>query len=160
MSTPNSPIPTPAGKRPNFLVQRGSLVVYLLVVVAVLVVVNVLANRHDKSWDLTKNHTHSLSAESVKIVTQLKKPLQLIYFDHSTNFGSAREFFGRYQRESNQVQVQYIDPDRHPDQARQYKIQNYGSIVVKSGAHQEIVTNLAEQDVTNAIVRVLKGAKK
>lgn len=153
--TPKNP-----GAKPNTLVQRGSLVVYLLVVVAVLVAVNVLASRHDKSWDLTKNHTHSLSPESVKIVSQLQAPLHLIYFDRSTNFGSAREFFDRYQRESNRVDVQYVDPDRHPDQARLYKIQNYGTTVVASGTHQELVTSMAEQDVTNAIVRVLKGAKK
>ncbi|MGH9480988.1 MAG: GldG family protein [Terriglobales bacterium] len=152
--------PALPGGRGNLWMQRGSLVVYLLVVVAVLAAVNVLASRHDKSWDLTKGHLHSLSPESVRIVAQLKAPLQLIYFDRSGNFASARDFFGRYQRESGEVQVQYVDPDRHPDQARIYKIQNYGTIVVKSGGHQELVTNMAEQDVTNAIVRVLKGAKK
>lgn len=146
--------------KPNAWLQKGSLVVYLVVVLAVLVGINVLASRHDRSWDLTKGHLHSLSPESVKIVDQLHRPLQLIYFDRSSMFAAARDFFGQYQRESNQVKVEYVDPDRHPDQARQYKVQNYGSIVVKSGAQQEIVTNMAEQDVTNAIVRVLKGAKK
>src|SRR6185312_10813444 len=71
-----------------------------------------------------------------------------------------REFFGKYERVSPEVQVNYVDPDRHPDQARLYKIQTYGSIVVKSGDHQEIVSDMTEQDVTNAIVRVLKGDKK
>ncbi|HXE30899.1 MAG TPA: GldG family protein [Terriglobales bacterium] len=146
--------------RPNWLVQRGSLVAYLLVALAVLVAVNVLASQHDRSWDTTKAHTHSLDPESVKIVQGLRQPLHFIYFDRSDNFPAAREFFGRYQRESNKVAVDYVDPDRHPDQAKQYKIQNYGSIVVASGGHQEIVTNMAEQDVTNAMVRVLKGARK
>ncbi len=152
--------PDTPGVKPNTLVQRGSLVVYLLVVVAVLVAVNVVASRHDKSWDLTKNHLNSLSPESVTVVRQLHRPLHLIYFDRSANFASAQMFFGRYQRQSNQVEVQYIDPDRHPDQAKLYKITSYGSTVVKSGDHQEIVADLAEQDMTNAIVRVLKGSKK
>lgn len=157
---PEGDEPKRAAGAPNLWMQRSSLVVYLLVVVAVLVVINVLASRHDKSWDVSKGHLHSLSPESVKIVAQLKAPLQLIYFDRSGNFASARDFLGRYQRQSSEVQVQYVDPDRHPDQARLYKIQNYGTIVVKNGDHQELVTNMAEQDVTNAIVRVLKGAKK
>lgn len=146
--------------KPNRWLQRSSLVVYLIVVLAVLVVVNVLANRHDKSWDWTKNHRYTLSAESVKILSELRQPLHLILFDRSSNFGAARQFFDRYQRQSRQVDVQYIDPDRHPAEARQYKIQSYGSIVVKSGDQQQIVTDMTEQDVTNAIVRVLKGAKK
>jgi ABC-type uncharacterized transport system involved in gliding motility auxiliary subunit len=160
MAEHETPQPHSQAAKPNFLLQRGSLVVYLLVVVAVLVVVNVLASRHDKSWDLTKSHINSLSPESVKVIQQLHKPLNLIYFDHSTNFASAQPFFARYQRESNDVNVEYVDPDRHPDQARQYKITTYGSIVVQSGSHQQIVSNMTEQDVTNAIVRVLKGARK
>ncbi len=156
---PSNPQTRP-GAKPNFLLQRGSLVVYLLVVVAVLVAVNVLASRHDKSWDLTKSHVNSLSPESVKIVSQLKQPLTFIYFDHAANFATAQPFFARYQRESNEVNVEYVDPDRHPDQARKYKITTYGSIVIKSGANQQIVSNMTEQDVTNAIVRVLKGARK
>lgn len=150
----------PKTHKPNRWLQRSSLVVYLLVVLAVLVVVNVLANRHDKSWDWTKNQRNTLSAESVKILSELHKPLHLMLFDRSSNFGAARQFFDRYQRQSRLVDVQYIDPDRHPAEARQYKIQSYGSIVVQSGAQQQIVTNMTEQDVTNAIVRVLKGAKK
>ncbi|MGH9393087.1 MAG: DUF7088 domain-containing protein, partial [Terriglobales bacterium] len=120
MNAEEKPIPV----RPNYLLQRGSLVVYLLVAVAVLVAVNLLASRHDKSWDLSKGHQHSLSAESVKIVSQLQQPLQLLYFDRTSNFAPARDFFGRYQRDSRQVQVQYVDPDRQPDQARLYKIQS------------------------------------
>ncbi|MGH9478151.1 MAG: GldG family protein, partial [Terriglobales bacterium] len=107
-----------------------------------------------------KNHQYSLSAESVKILSELHQPLHLILFDRSSNFGAAREFFDRYQRQSRLVEVQYIDPDRHPVQAKRYKIQSYGSIVVSSQGRQQIVTTMTEQDVTNAIVRVLKGAKK
>ena len=144
----------------NWLLRRGSLVAYLLVALAALVAINVLASRHDRSWDLTKGQVHSLSAGSVQILRGLRQPLSLIYFDRSDNFATARQFLGEYQRASNRVNVEYVDPDRHPDQARQYKIQNYGTLVIQSGARQQTVTNLAEQDVTNAIVRVLKGSKK
>jgi ABC-type uncharacterized transport system involved in gliding motility auxiliary subunit len=153
-------MPEANANQPHWLVRRGSLVAYLLVVIAVLVLVNYLAANHDKSWDLTKNRTHSLSTESVKIVRGLRHPLDLIYFDKSSSFPAAHEFFSRYVRESNQVHVDYVDPDRHPDQARLYKIQTYGSTVVKSDEHQEIVSTMDEQNVTNAMVRVLKGARK
>ncbi|MFI5269745.1 MAG: Gldg family protein, partial [Chloroflexota bacterium] len=105
----------------GWLLRRGSLLAYLIVVLAVLVGVNVLASRHDRSWDLTKGKQNSLSNESVKVLEGLHQPLHLLYFDRSTNFASARAFLGRYQRVSRQVDVQFIDPDRHPDQARQYK---------------------------------------
>lgn len=144
----------------NWLARRASLIAYLVVVIAILAAINVLASRHDKSWDLTKNQSNSLSPESAKVVAGLTRPLHILYFDRSDSFAAARQFFSRYQRDSGEVQVQYIDPDRHPDQARQYKIQTYGTIVLQSGGNQQTVNTMAEQDVTNGIVRVLKGARK
>lgn len=142
------------------LAARGSLIAYIVIVAAVLVAINVVASRHDHSWDLTKNHRYSLSPESVKIVADLRQPMELIYFDRSSEFPHAKQFLGRYQRESNRVKVQFVDPDRHPDLANQYKIRTYGTTVVASAGRKQLVTTLDEQDITNAMVRVLKGGPK
>src|SRR5690348_16428115 len=107
------PEPAPS----HWLLRRASLLAYLVVVLAVLAAVNVLADRHDRSWDLTKDKTNSLSRESVTILHGLHQPLDLIYFDRSSDFGAARVLFGRYERQSNEVHVQYVDPDRDPAQA-------------------------------------------
>jgi ABC-type uncharacterized transport system involved in gliding motility auxiliary subunit len=139
---------------------RGPLLLYSLVVIAILVAVNYIARDHSRSWDLTLNQIHSLSPESVKIVRGLKTPLHLVYFDRAEAFGRAREFLSKYQRQSNEVEVQYIEPDRHPDKARQYGIQSYGTLVVEAGGRKQLVNSLREEDVTNALVRVLKGGRK
>lgn len=139
---------------------RGPLLLYSLVVIAILVAVNYIARDHSHSWDLTLNRIHSLSPESVKVVRGLKTPLHLIYFDRSEEFGRAREFLSKYQRQSNEVEVQYIEPDRHPDQARQYGIQSYGTLVVQAEGRKQLVNGLQEEDVTNALVRLLKGGRK
>ena len=47
--------------------------VYILVILAVLVVANFLANRYDKSYDATANKQFSLSDQTVKAVKGLKK---------------------------------------------------------------------------------------
>lgn len=139
---------------------RGPLVLYSLVAIAILVAVNYIARDHSHSWDLTLNQIHSLSPESVKIVRELKTPLHLIYFDRGEEFGRARAFLSKYQRDANNVDVQYIEPDRHPDKARQYGIQSYGTLVVEAEGRKQLVNSLNEEDVTNAIVRVLKGGRK
>jgi len=139
---------------------RGPLLLYSLVVIGILVAVNYISRDHSSSWDLTLNQIHSLSPESVKVVRELKSPLHLIYFDHAEGFGHAREFLSKYQRQSNQVDVQYIEPDRHPDKARQYGIQSYGTLVVQAEGRKQLVNSLSEEDVTNALVRVLKGGRK
>src|SRR5579864_3404471 len=139
---------------------RGPLVLYSLVVIAILVGVNYIARDHSHSWDLTLNQIHSLSPESVKVVRELKTPLHLLYFDRGEEFGRARAFLSKYQRDSHNVDVEYIEPDRHPDKARQYGIQSYGTLVVEAEGRKQLVNTLGEEDVTNAIVRVLKGGRK
>src|SRR5579863_7588434 len=71
---------------------RGPLLLYSLVVIAILVAVNYISRDHSRSWDLTLNQIHSLSPESVKVVHELKTPLHLLYFDRGEEFGRARAF--------------------------------------------------------------------
>ena len=158
---PAPPLAEEHGRRSRPIwAERAQLLVYALVVLAALVVVNRLVVLHDKSVDLTKNHLNSLSPESVQIVKQLRHPLRMIYFDRSNNFDQARTFLGRYARESNQVRLEYIDPDKQPLQARGYKVQTYGTLVLAYDGRTHNVSSLTESNVTNALVRLLKGAKK
>lgn len=158
--TPGAGAQTPPGGWRRRAAVRGTLFAYIAIAVAVLVVVNIVVDRHDHTWDLTKGHVYSLSPESVKVVKDLRHPLRLIYFDHSVNFSHAKQFLARYARQSNRVHLQFVDPDRHPDLARKYKIQDYGTTVVAYGGRTQLVTTLSEQAITNAIVRALKGGRK
>lgn len=167
LETPPPPAAAPAAAPPappsgwrQRAAARGTLFAYIAVVIAVLIVINVVSNRHDHTWDLTKNHAYSLSPESVKILQHLHQPLHLIYFDHSINFPHAKRFLSRYLRQSNQVHLRFVDPDRHPELARKYKIRDYATTVVALAGRNQLVTNLDEQDITNAIIRVMKGGKK
>ena len=51
--------------------------VYFLVVVAILVAANWLANRHNKSYDSTSNKRFSLSAQTEKVVRGLKQDAKI-----------------------------------------------------------------------------------
>lgn len=145
--------------RPAWAV-RARLIFYALMVLAALVVVNRLVVLHDRSWDLTHSQRNSLSPESVQVVRQLKHPLNMIYFDRGDRFGHARTFLQRYARVSREVKLKYVDPDKQPEKARQYKIQTYGTLVLAYRGRTHNVSALNETNVTNALVRLLKGAKK
>ena len=60
--------------------------IYLLVVLAILVVVNFLANRYNKSFDTTANKRYSLSEQTQKIVKGLKQNATITYYNQSTHF--------------------------------------------------------------------------
>jgi gliding motility-associatede transport system auxiliary component len=141
------------------ILQGANLALYTLIGIAIVVLVNWYVNRHDKSWDLTPNQEYSLSPQSKKILRGLKQNVTIYAFDRKDAFSRRQDLLGEYASASNHVDVRYVDPDRQPALARQYGIQNYGTIEVVSGTRHFQAQTTNEEGVTNALIRVLMGQK-
>jgi len=85
--------------------------VYILVVLLVLVAINFLANRYDKSYDSTANKQFSLSDQTIRVVKGLKRDIQFNYFGPQNEFRAARDTLDRYASLSPKLHVAYIDPE-------------------------------------------------
>jgi ABC-type uncharacterized transport system involved in gliding motility auxiliary subunit len=129
---------------------------YLLIVVTTLVVVNVLADRYNKSYDSTANKRYSLSEQTKKIVKGLKQPATITYYDQSTRFAQAKDQLDPYANLSSRVHVEYVDPDKKPELARAAGIKAYGTTVVQIGDRKEEAKSLTEEAITGAFIRDLK----
>jgi ABC-type uncharacterized transport system involved in gliding motility auxiliary subunit len=134
--------------------------VSVLVGLGILVAANYLANRENKRWDLTENRQFTLSDQTVKLLQGLTAPVKFVVFDRNTNFDRFRTRLTNYEYNSRQVSTEYIDPDQRPVQAKEYEIQQYGTVVVEYMGRRERVTTDAEQDITNALIKVLNPSKK
>ena len=121
----------------------------------ILIAVNYLAARQNKRWDLTANKQYSLSDQTVKLLRGLDGPVKFVVFDMPTNFDRFRGRLNEYAYQSKKVEVQYIDPDKDPVQAKAYNIQTYGTVAVAYKDRTERVTTDSEQDLTNALIKVL-----
>src|SRR3974390_2140764 len=86
--------------------------VYVLVVLAVIGVVNFLANRYNKSADLTANKQFTLSGETMKVVKDLKQDVTITYWNQPTAFTAAHDLLDRYKNLSSKVDVRYEDTDK------------------------------------------------
>jgi len=135
----------------------GYATVYIGVIVAVLVTLNFLANRHNQSYDSTANKQFSLSEQTENIVRGLENDITITYFDQSTNYFEGRDLLERYDNLSPRLTVRYVDPDREPQLARAAGISVYGTVYVETLGASEETTTLTEEAVTNALIRALKG---
>ena len=133
------------------------LAVYIIVILAVLGAANYLASQNNKSFDATATKRYTLSDQTKKIVSGLKTNVNVDYFDKSTNFNRAKDLLDRYANLSGKLHVNYIDPDKKPDQARMAGVRNYGSIVVENGLKKEEAKSLTEEEVTGALIRTMKS---
>lgn len=131
--------------------------VYIIVVLAIVSVVNVLANRYNKSYDSTPNKRYSLSEQTAKIVKGLTQPATVTYFDKSTNFSTAKDLLDRYSNLSPKIRVEYVDPDKSPQQARAAGITKYGTTVVQVGSKSDDAKSVTEQEITGALIRDIKN---
>jgi len=133
---------------------------YIAIVVAVLVVVNYLANRHNKSYDATANKRFSLSEQTEKVVKGLQHDAKITYFAQTSRFTEARDLLDRYDNLSPRLSVEYIDPDKKPQLARAAGVRSYGTIFVEAAGRREEAKSLTEEEITNALIRALKGGTK
>lgn len=127
----------------------------VLVFLAILAAVNYVSVRQNKRWDLTANRQYSLSDQTVKLLQGLQSPVKFMVFDQEAGFERFRPRLTEYEYQSDQVDVEYIDADRRPVQAREYEVQTYGTVVVEYMGRRERVTSDSEQDLTNALIKVL-----
>jgi gliding motility-associatede transport system auxiliary component len=134
--------------------------VYILVVLAVLVAANFLANRYDKSYDSTANKQFSLSDQTIKVVKGLKTDVQFTYFGAQTDFRGARDTLDRYASLSPKLHVTYIDPERKPQVAKAAGFRSDSTVIVESGARHESAKSLSEEEITGALIRSLKSDER
>lgn len=134
--------------------------VYIAVIIAVLATVNFLANRYNKSFDATSNKRYSLSDQTIKLVSGLKQDVTISYFDETTGFAKAKDLLDRYDNLSTKLSVAYIDPFKKPQLAKQFGITQTGTIVLQSGEKRQEARSVSEEELTSAIIRLLKTGER
>ena len=134
--------------------------IYILVVLAIVVVANMLANRYNKSYDTTSNKRYSLSDQTKKIVGGLKQNATITYFNQSTRFQQGKDLLDQYANLSPKVHVEYVDPDKNPQLARAAGIRDFGTAVVQIGDKKETAKSMTEEGITGAFIRDLKGTTR
>lgn len=130
---------------------------YTIIIIAVLIMVNWLANRYNKSYDSTSNKRFTLSDQTKKIVQDLKSDATITYFDQASRFDSARDTLARYKNLSPKIRVDYIDYDKNPTKARAYGLKTAGTAYVELNGKREEVTSITEEGITGAFLRAIKG---
>jgi ABC-type uncharacterized transport system involved in gliding motility auxiliary subunit len=133
---------------------------YVLIVVAVVGGVNFLANRYNKSVDTTSSKKFTLSDQTVKIARNLKDPVTITYWDQPTKFQAAHDLLDRYKNLSSKIDIQYMDTDKKRTQAIASGVKTLGTIFVNVGNKQQEAKSLTEEEITGAMVRVMKGGER
>ena len=133
---------------------------YIIVILAVLVVANFLANRYNKTFDATANKRYSLSDQTKKIAHDLKQDINIQYFDKPSGMQAGKDLLDRYALLSPKIHVEYIDYLKKPLVAKAAHIEREGEAIISNGVKKEEAKTFDEEGITGAIIRTLKGGER
>lgn len=128
----------------------------VVVFLAILGLVNFLGSRHHKRFDLTSNKVFSISEQTVKVLKNLTTDMKVDYFDQSES-QAVKDLIREYQAQTAHIKYEFLDAQRNLAQARQFNVRTVPTLVVLSGTNpdqRQLVTSPAEEELTNAIVKL------
>jgi len=135
-------------------------VLYTLLFIGILVMLNFLNTRYHQRWDLTEAQVYSLSSQSLKVLGQLKQDLLIYGFFERGENPKAADLVKSYSYHSPKIKFYAVDPDRHPEMAKEFKIQQINTLHVVYGRESTNITEPTEEAITNAIIKLTKATKK
>jgi ABC-type uncharacterized transport system involved in gliding motility auxiliary subunit len=130
--------------------------------VGILGIVNILAARHDKNWDLSETQSFTLAPQTHKVLRSLKQDVRVMVFaqDRSPGSNAYRDLLDSYRGATDRVTVEFVDPERRPDEARKHGITRLNTAVLESGTETVRITTPSEAELTSALIRVTRDTKK
>lgn len=134
--------------------------VYSVIFLTILAVVNYVASREHYRVDVTENKVYSLAEQSESIAKKLDKDLEILAFFESGQNPKVENLLKSYAYASKRVKYTVIDPDRRPEVAQKYAIQQYNTIRLQYGNDSTTLSDTTEESITNAIIKLAKGKKK
>ncbi len=129
---------------------------------AILIIVNFLASRHSVRWDLSENQNFTLAPQTYRVLRTLPHDVKITVFTREKDAGyqAYKERLESYRQASTKLTVEFIDPEKQPKIAQTYGIFRTDTAIFESNGQTIRVTSPSEVELTGALLRISKDAKK
>jgi ABC-2 type transport system permease protein len=143
--------------------------VMAFVFIGVILLVNAISVQYNARFDITELSQFTLTSQTKEVLRDMETPVTaLCFFTPNDQYGIgtyAQSLLDEYENYTELLTVKVIDPDEHPDEARQYSITQYQIIVFESdigvrSVPPEDIIYQAENSFTSAILEVTGVVQK
>lgn len=133
-------------------------------VIGIFAVINFLIYDNPKQWDLTEDQEYTLSPETLTILAELPEQVDIIGFytpSVSASRDNIRPLLDQFQIQSaGKLIYFFIDPLENPFLAEQHGVARDASLVVAIGEHSEVVEFASEQNIAEALIRLMNPGER
>jgi ABC-type uncharacterized transport system involved in gliding motility auxiliary subunit len=121
----------------------------------ILILINVLALTYREEIDLTETGQFTLSNETVQVLKQLDRPVEVIGFFQRDDPRRrvAQDYLERYCQYTDFLSYEFHNPDLNPRLAKSYNLSDYGLVFV-SGDDRHEASTVDEQSITRSLAQV------
>ncbi len=136
--------------------------VMILLMLGILIFINLLTHRHNYRWDLTETQYYTLAPQTRKVTQHLPRKVKVTAFFQTNDAGRSefQRLIDGYLDLTDQLELEYVDPDTRPAVVKQYGVTTYGTVVLESGKQTTKIKKPTEEDLTNALIQVTQDSQK
>ena len=142
----------------------SSLVVLLGIGVIVAVAALSSRARFNKSVDVTRSQTNTLSDQSLKVIAKVmesNEPFKVTaWFQDQAAKDNFKRMLSLYEVEGADLNISWLDPRKNPTQAMADKLTSANTVIFRRGKLEARIATFTEEKITNALVKVLKDKSK
>lgn len=134
----------------------SNMIIFTIAVLGILVVINVLVNNTNTSWDLTEDQSNTLSKESIQILQALPDKVQVLAF-YSQNYSTdtVKTLLENMKTNSNgKLEYEFVDPNNDPVRTQQYSVNTDGTLVLVMGDRQQSTKVASEEELDTALIKL------
>jgi len=137
-------------------------VLMVLIFISILGILNFILSRHHLRFDFSETSSFSLAPQTLQVLKDLKKDVKLTAFvsDQGPTRSRTKDLLSGYSYHNPRITFMLVDPDKKPSLAKQYGITQYDTLVLESGKQESQIKTIDEQELTNAIIRVVQEERR
>ena len=123
----------------------------------------VLADGHNRRFDLTPTKSFELSDEARQVAQGLKVPIRITAFYNSQESEQRRQMADLLQLfhdASPRISYQLLDLDRSPALAKKYNISSFNTGVIETDGQLRELRSIDEEEITNGLLRLTRLEKR
>ncbi len=132
--------------------------------IVILGLLGFLGTRYNVRLDYSEGAIHSLSEQSLQELAQLESDVEVTVLVSKLEDQPIRDLLDRYAHESERFVVDYADPNVRPGLLDKFGISpeqlGRGLVRVAIGAEAVEISEVTEQNVTNALVKLTRQGEK
>lgn len=141
-------------------VEGTNMAIGVVIVLAIIVFLQMILTKYHTQFDLTQAKKFSLSSQTIQTLRGLKDELTFQYLINPSSPGetqNAKDLMDLYHFQTDKVKIEVIDPEKDPAKVQELAPVTLAAIYVRKGSQHEKVSPVDENNLTNAIMKLVKG---